>query len=90
VEHHTWDVEPSECHDRGRIDLVAADNAVETVEKMTSGDDLIESAIPRARRARRIFFRAHRDTVRNRDRVELNRRSSAIVDAALDVLRKSR
>jgi hypothetical protein len=87
VEDEARDVEAAERHHRRRDGLVAAHEANEAVEEMPPRDQLDRVGDHLARDERCSHpLGAHRDAVRDGDRVELERRASGRPDAALDVL----
>ena len=87
VEHERGEVEPRDRHHRGRDRLVAADQADEAVEEVSARDELDRVGDHLARDERGAHpHGAHRDPVRDRDRVELHRRAAGVADPALHVL----
>ena len=89
VEDDGRDVEARERHDGTGRRLVAGDEAHETVEEVAARDELDGVGDHLARDERRTHpGRAHRDPVRDRDRVELHRRGAGVADAALHVDRE--
>ena len=87
VEDEAGQVEAEECHHRPRHRLVAADEADEAVEALAAPDELdrVRDHLPRDQR-RPHPVGAHRQVVRDRDRVELERRPTCGAHPGGDVL----
>jgi hypothetical protein len=86
VEHEARKVETGEGHHRRGNGLVAADEADEPVEEVATRDELDRVRDHLAGDERGAHpFAAHRDAVRDSDRVELDRRAAGRSDAALDI-----
>ncbi len=89
VEDDGRDVEARERHDGTGRRLVAGDEAHETVEEVTARDELDGVGDHLARDEGRTHPGcAHRDAVRDRDRVELHRRCAGVADASFHVDRE--
>src|SRR5581483_2721701 len=89
VEDEAGDVEARERHHAGGDGLVAADDAHEPVEQVALGHELDRVGDQVAADERRAHpGRAHRDAVRDGDRVELDRRAAGGPNAVLDVDRE--
>jgi hypothetical protein len=87
VEHQAGQVEARERHHARGNRLVAADDADEPVEQVPARDELDRVRDHLARDERRAHpLGAHRDAVRDGDRVELHRRAARLADPALHVL----
>ena len=84
VEHHRGDVEPSQRHHRARDRLVAAGEGNQSVELVAAGGELDRVRDHLAADERGLHaLAAHRDAVRDGDRVELHRVGARGFDALL-------
>ena len=90
VEREPGKIEPGQRHDRGRDRLVAAHDQDEPVEEVSARNELdrVGNHLPADERGLHAFG-PHRDTVGNRDGIELHRRSTGGANPSLDAFRQA-
>ena len=86
VEHQARQVQAGQRHHGGGDRLVAGTDRDHRIERLSEGDQLDRVGNHLAADQRRLHpLGAHRDPVRDRDRVELHRRPAGLADPLLDL-----